>query len=93
MTLAKMVNDKVLVKVAVDEEVTESGIILTSVNHERKYEGEVVDVGENPDIVKCGIKKGIYVFYPKGLNTEIIIDNVTYDIVSVYDILAIGEED
>ena len=93
MAKMKMVNEKVMVKVATDEEVTESGIILTSVNHERKYEGTVVDVGTNPDIEKANIKIGSYVFYPKGLNTEITVDNVVYDIVSVYDILAVGEEE
>jgi len=38
-----------------------------------------------------GIKVGDYVWYPKGLNTEMIIEDVVYDIVSVYDILAVGE--
>ena len=89
----KMVNDKVLVKVASNEEVTESGIILTSTKQERLYEGTVIDVGDNPDISKFGVKKGMYVFYPKGLNTEITIENETYDIVSIYDILATGTEE
>ena len=91
--IKKVIGEKVLVKVRVDEEVTKSGIILTSAAHERFYEGEVVDVGTHPDIEKFGIKVGSYVFYPKGLNTEVIVDNVTYDIVNIYDILAVGEKD
>ena len=87
----KVLNERVLVKVANEEEKTESGIILTATKQERKYEGTVVDVGTNPDIEEMGIKPGVYVYYPKGLNTEMIIDDVTYDIVSCYDILAIGE--
>ena len=87
----KVLNERVLVKVANEEEKTESGIILTATKQERKYEGTVVDVGTNPDIKEMGIKPGVYVYYPKGLNTEMIIDDVTYDIVSCYDILAIGE--
>ena len=35
----KVKGDKILVKVATDEEVTASGIILTSTKQERKYEG------------------------------------------------------
>ena len=95
--MMKVINEKVLVRVATDEEITASGIILTSAEHERKYEGIVVDVGTNPDIAKSGVRKGTYVFYPKGLNTEVIMkeDNkeVVYDIVSIYDILAAGEEE
>lgn len=88
----KVLNEKVLVKVAVDEEKTEAGIILTPVEAERRYEGTVVGVGSNPDIEKLGVREGVHVFYPKGLNTEIIEDGVVYDVVSVYDILAVGEE-
>lgn len=89
----KVLNERILVKVADEEEKTESGIILTSTKQERKYEGTVVDVGTNPDIKAFGIKPGDYVYYPKGLNTEMTIDGVIHDIVSVYDILAVGKED
>ena len=54
-TKLKPKGDKVLVKVATDEEVTASGIILTSAKHERKYEGVVVDVGDHEDIKKYGV--------------------------------------
>ena len=89
----KVLNERILVKVADDEEKTESGIILTATKHERKYEGTVVDVGTNPDIKEIGIKPGDYVYYPKGLNTEMTINGVIHDIVSVYDILAVGKVD
>ena len=93
----KAVNEKVLVKVATDEEITKSGIIITAVKQERKYEGVVVDVGTNPDIAASGVKVGSYVFYPKGLNTEVVLKedgmDVTYDFVSIYDILAVGEKE
>lgn len=96
-TKLKPKGDKVLVKVATDEEVTASGIILTSAKHERKYEGVVVDVGDHEDIKKYGVEVGMYVFYPKGLNIEMFVkeDNVdvAYDFVSVYDILAVGTEE
>ena len=92
-TKIKPQGDKILVRVAEDEEVTESGIILTSAKHERKYEGTVVDLGNHPDIKRYGIETGMYVFYPKGLNTEIFIEDKPYDFVSVYDVLAVGTEE
>lgn len=88
-----VVNEKLLVKVATDEEVTASGIIMSAANHERKYEGRIVQVGTHPDIEKMGFKPGQYVFYPKGLNTPIEIDNEEYDIVNIYDIDMIGEDE
>lgn len=89
----KVLNEKVMVEVYTEEEVSKGGIILTSAKQERKYEGKVVGVGTHPDIAAYGIKVGVYVFYPRGLNTEIIKDGKTYDIVSVYDILAVGTEE
>ena len=89
----KVLNEKILVRVANVEEKTPSGIIMTAVSQERKYEGVVEDVGTNPDIAKMGVKKGMYVYYPKGLNTEFIQDGVIYDVVSIYDVLAVGEEE
>ena len=84
-------NDKILVKVAVKEKVTASGIVLPENNNERLYEGTVVEVGTNPDIAACGIKPGDYVIYAKGLNTPFKIDDVEHDIVSVYDLTGVGE--
>lgn len=90
-------NEKILVKVATDEEVTASGIILTSAKQERKYEGTVVAVGTHPDIAKNGVAVGNYVIYPKGLNTPIMMKedgvDVEYDIVSIYDVQASGTEE
>lgn len=96
--MLKVLNEKVLVKVTREEEVTAGGIIIPdSAGQERKYEGYVVGVGTHPDIAAYGVKEGIYVFYPKGLNTEFIQHengkDVIYDVVSIYDILAIGEDE
>ena len=88
----KVLNDKVLVEVATSEEVTETGIILTSTKAERKYEGVVVGVGDHEDIAKIGVKEGDYVYYVKGMNTEYIKDGKTYDIISVYDVVAKQEK-
>jgi hypothetical protein len=44
-----------------------------------------------------GLEVGQYVYYPKGLNIEIKQNEngfeVDYDIVSIYDLLAIGVEE
>lgn len=91
-------NEKILVKVASNEEITAAGIIIPdSAGQERKYEGTVVAVGTHPDIAKNGVAVGNYVIYPKGLNTPITIKengiDVEYDIVSIYDVQASGTEE
>jgi len=78
--------DKIVVKVDTDETVTKSGIILQG-KQERHYSGIVVDVGPAEDVTKSGIQVGDWVFYQKGYNFEYIEDNVTYDVVSIYDVL------
>lgn len=94
--IKKVLNEKILVRVAGEEEVSKGGIILTPAKQERKYEGTVVDVGTNEDIAASGVKVGDYVYYPKGLNTELVMNedgvDVTYDVVSIYDVLAVREE-
>ena len=92
----KVLNEKVLVRVAGEEEVSKGGIILTTAKQDRKYEGTVIDVGTSEDIANLGIRKGDYVYYTKGMNTEFVTKedgvDVTYDVVSVYDVLAVREE-
>lgn len=94
--IKKVLNEKILVRVASEEEVSKGGIILTPAKQERKYEGTVVDVGTSEDIAASGVKAGDYVYYPKGLNTELVMNedgvDVTYDVVSIYDVLAVREE-
>lgn len=83
----RVLGDKVLVEVATSEEKTASGIILTSVKAERNYEGIVIAVGDNEDIAKIGVKPGDYVYYVKGMNVELVKEDKTYDILSIYDIV------
>lgn len=84
----KVLGDKVLVEVATAEEISEGGIILTNAKSERKYEGVVIGVGDHEDIEKIGVKVGDYVYYTKGMNIEYIKDDKTFDILSIYDIVA-----
>lgn len=89
--MVKACGDNVLVKVKHEEEVSQGGIILAKVKEERFYEGVVVNCGTHPDIAEFGVKEGSYVYYEKGTNHEILQDGELYDIVSIYDIVAVGE--
>lgn len=88
----RILGDKVLVKVASAETVSEGGIILSAAKADRRYEGTVVGTGEHEDIAKAGISVGTYVYYVPGMNTEIDVDGEVHDVVSVYDVLAKVEE-
>lgn len=89
----RVLGDKLLIKVTKNEgETRPSGIIIPGKDDERKYEGKIVQLGSHPDIVKENLKVGDYVFYAKGLNTEVVLEGVTYDIVSFYDISCVAEE-
>lgn len=85
--------DNILVKVGKPETVTASGIIIPDSNsEERKYEGKVINVGNDPSIKANDINVGDYVMYQKGCNHEITIDGELYDLVSVFDVIAKVEE-
>ena len=88
----RILGDKVLVKVASAETVSEGGIILSAAKADRRYEGTVVGTGEHKDIAKAGISVGTYVYYVPGMNTEIDVNGEVHDVVSVYDVLAKVEE-
>jgi len=89
----KVLGDKILVKVADSENISEGGIILSAAKAERNYEGIVEGVGDHEDIKKIGVEVGDYVYYVKGMNTEFDQDGVMYDIVSIYDVVAKREEE
>ena len=92
----RVLGDRILVKVSTSETKTESGIILAAMKAERKYEGEVVGVGDHEDIKKTGIKIGDYVFYTPGTNIEMPRkqeDEDILDAVSIYDVVAVAEKE
>lgn len=89
--MLKAIGDKIIVKVDTDETVTKSGIILQG-KQERHYSGVVVDVGPAEDAAKSGIEVGDWVLYQKGYNFEYEEDKVLYDIVSVFDTLAMKKK-
>ena len=83
--------DNVLVKSALEEETTASGIILATATKEKSIVSQVVAVGpgteENPMTVKVGDK----VIASKYAGTDVKIDGEEYTIVRQSDILAIVE--
>ncbi|MBP3633409.1 MAG: co-chaperone GroES [Oscillospiraceae bacterium] len=83
--------DNVLIKSALEEETTASGIILATATKEKSIVSEVVSVGpgteENPMTVKAGDK----VIVAKFAGQELKLDGEDYSIVKVADILAVVE--
>ena len=83
--------DNVLVKSAMEEETTASGIILATATKEKSVVSEVVAVGpgteENPMTVKAGDK----VIVRQLAGQDLKLDNEEYRIVRVADILAVVE--
>lgn len=83
--------DNVLVKSALEEETTASGIILATAVKEKSIVSEVVAVGpgttENPMTVKVGSK----VIVAKLAGQDLKLDGEEYSIVKIADILAVVE--
>ena len=81
--------DNVLIKSALEEETTASGIILATATKEKSIVSEVVAVGpgttENPMTVKVGDK----VIASKYAGTAVKLEGAEYTILSEDDILAV----
>lgn len=87
----KPLADNVLIKSALQEETTASGIILSTATKEKSVVSEVVAVGpgteENPMSVKVGDK----VIVGKFAGQELKLDGQEYSVVKVSDLLAVVE--
>ena len=81
-------DERVLVKVELTEEKTQSGIYLPDTAKEKTQQGEIVEVGTCEDFEKMGIKKGVKVIFAKYAGTEIKILNEDYLILNKGDVLA-----
>ena len=94
MTL-KPLADRVIIKQVEAEEMTKSGIILTSGAQEKPQVYEVLEVGPGGNIdgneVVMTVKKGDRVITGKYSGTEVKIDGEEMTIVRQSDILAIVE--
>lgn len=89
--------NQVIIKPAIQEEITKSGIVLPgSVDKERPEKGEVLAVGpgkilENGQILAMSVKVGDQVIFKKYSPDEIKIDGEELLILSESDIVAIIE--
>lgn len=92
MKLAPL-GDRVVLKEAVAEETTKSGIVLPSQAKEKPQYAEVIEVG--PGVVVDGktvpmeVKAGDKVIYQKYAGTEVKLGDDEYIIVKQSDILAV----
>jgi len=83
--IIKPLKDKILIKLKETEEKTKGGIYMPeSAKEEKTIEGEVVAVGDSPDIT---VRPGDKVLFD-GLGAEIKIDGKKHLIMNIKDILA-----
>ena len=85
----KPLGSRVVIKRAVAEEKTASGIILTGQAKEQPNMADVVAVGPGTEDEKIEVKIGDKVIFAQFAGTEIKYDGETYIIISQRDILAI----
>jgi chaperonin GroES len=92
----KPLGDRVVIKVAQEEEKTVGGIVLASAAKEKPQTGEVIAVGEgrvldNGTKVPAEVKVGDSVMFEKYSGTEVKFEGTEYLILSGKDIIAIVE--
>ena len=88
--------DKIVIKVIEDTEQTTGGIFIPDSAKEKPQKGEVVAVGsgktnEKGEKEPMEVKVGDIVLYAKYAGSEVKIDGVEYEIVSIKDALAVIE--
>ncbi len=85
----KLLADRVLIKPAVAEEKTASGIIIPDSAKEKPLKGEVIAVGNGTKDEEMVLQVGQNVLYGKYAGTELEFDGTTYLIMRQSDVLAI----
>ena len=92
--MLKPVEDKIIVKVDVQEQTTSSGFVLAGVAEEKQGTGIAVAVGpgimlNNGDFVKPDFNVGDRVAFAKYSGTEVEHDGEMFTILAYRDILAV----
>lgn len=91
----KPLNDRVLVRPSIEDEVTESGIVLPdTIDKEKPEKGEVVSTGPGKMLASgqragMSVKAGDRVMFKKYSPDEIKINGEEYLIINEEDILAV----
>ena len=83
--------DRVVLKQAVAEETTKSGIVIPGQSKEKPQQAEIIAVGPGTKEVEMNVKVGQQVIYSKYAGTTVEIEKEEYIIVKQDDILAICE--
>lgn len=87
----KPLGNRVLVKQSSMEEVTKSGIVLPdTADKEKKAQGQIVALGNGPEISSLGLKVGDTVVFGKYAGDEIEVEEDGKK--SEYKILYVGKE-
>lgn len=88
----KPIGDRVLVKPVAEQEMTKSGIVLPStVDKEKKAEGEIMAIGSGEKVTKLDLRIGQKVLFGKYSGEEIKVDGQDYKILNHEDVLAVVE--
>ena len=90
----KPLEDKVVVKAAVAEQTTASGLVIPDTAQEKPQEGEIVAVGpgridDKGNRVPIDVNVGDTVLYSKYGGTEVKYGGEDYLVISVRDLLAV----
>ncbi|MCI5823402.1 MAG: co-chaperone GroES [Candidatus Gastranaerophilales bacterium] len=92
----KPLYDKIVIKVIDDTQQTSGGIFIPDSAKEKPQKGEVVAVGEgkildNGSREPMDVKTGNVVLFAKYSGSDVKVDNETFKILSVKDVLGIIE--
>mgnify|MGYP003330454768 FL=1 len=85
----KPINDRVVVRPAAAEEMTQGGIIIPDTAKEKPQRGEVISVGPGKDGNAMTVNVGDVVLYGKYAGQELNYEGVDYLIMREDDILVI----
>lgn len=78
---------RVLVRVAEEESVTKSGLVIPDTAKDKPQRGEVVAVGDDDEMIK--VVAGDLILFAKYTGTELKLDGDDYLILDAADLLAV----
>lgn len=92
--MLKAVEDKVIVETIEEEQVSASGLVLTTLSKETPDQGVVIDVGPglllgNGQMMIPDVEVGQTVIFSKYGGTDVEHDGKTYKVLAYRDILAV----